>query len=236
MKNQISFIAVDDSFLDLLAVQEFAKNNTNLLNLGVYSNATDALLAINDLKPNLVFLDIEMPEFTGLELLSVVRKSVPMAVFITSHPEFAIDGFDLSALDYILKPLTQERFNICIKRVEEYWEMKNKAALYEIAFEQDTLTIKDGHNRMQIKRSDIIYVEAMQDYTKIVTATKNYLTLSTLTQFVGQFTDNELLRVHRSYAVAIKKITELRVNELFCNHYLIPIGKTYKPVVAQLRL
>jgi DNA-binding LytR/AlgR family response regulator len=234
MKKLIRYIAVDDNLLDLLAIGEYTKTNDNFTNLGSFSNATDALLAIKDTNPDLVFLDVEMPEFTGIELLATIRSLVPMAVFITSHPEFALDGFELSALDYILKPLTQDRFDICIKRVEEYWAMKQKAELYEIAFNKDSLTIKDGHNRLNIKRSDIIFAEAMQDYTKIVTAQKSYLTLSTLSQFVNQFADNELLRVHRSYAVSKNKITEKRSNELYCGTFLIPIGKTYKTSLAQI--
>jgi DNA-binding LytR/AlgR family response regulator len=235
MQNQIKYISVDDNILDILAIEEFAKKHEILKNIGSYSNASDALLAIKSSKPDLVFLDVEMPEFTGIELLAAIRKIVPMAVFITSHAEFAIDGFELSALDYILKPLTQERFDICVKRVVDYWEMKHKAALYEIAFEQDSLTIKDGHNRLNIRKSDIIFAEAMQDYTKIVTTDKNYLTLSTLSDFVSQFTDNELLRVHRSYAVSKNKITEKRSNELYCGTFLIPIGKTYKTLIANLK-
>jgi DNA-binding LytR/AlgR family response regulator len=234
MINQIKFIAVDDNFLDLLAIETFAKSHNNLINIGSFSNASEALLTIKNSKPDLVFLDVEMPEFTGIELLTSVRELVPMAVFITSHTEFALDGFSLSALDYILKPLTQERFTQCIKKVMDYWEMKQKAELYEIAFERDSLTIKDGHNRLNIRKSDIIFAEAMQDYTKIVTATKNYLTLSTLGNFIEQFSDNELIRVHRSYAVSAKKITERRTNELYCGTFLIPIGKTYRTFLSQI--
>jgi DNA-binding LytR/AlgR family response regulator len=236
MQNQIKYISVDDCMLDLLAIDEYVKAYPNLKKVDSYSNASDALLAIKSSKPDLVFLDVEMPYFTGIELLKAIRKEVPMAVFITSHPEFALDGFELSALDYILKPLTQERFNTCIKRVEEYWEMKNKAALYEIAFEHDSLTIKDGHNRLNIRKSDIIFAEAMQDYTKIVTTDKNYLTLSTLGNFVEQFTDNEMIRVHRSYAVSPNKISEIKTNELLCNKYQIPIGKTYKTILAAYKI
>lgn len=228
----ITFIAVDDNFLDLLAIDEYSKQYPHLEKIASFSNAAEAILAIQNLKPDLVFFDVEMPQLTGIELLASIRKIVPMAVFITSHAEFAINGFELSALDYILKPLTQERFDLCVKKILDYSEMKSKAELYEIAFEKDSLIIKDGHNRLNIRKSDIIYAEAMQDYTKIVTAQKNYLTLSTLGNFIEQFSDNELVRVHRSFAVSTKKITEKRTNELFCGNYLIPIGKTFKTALS----
>ena len=236
MQNKIRYLAVDDNFLDILAIDEFSKAHNCLQKIDNYSSVDEAFLATKLHKPDLIFLDIEMPKFSGIELLTALRAHVPMAVFITSHPEFALDGIELSALDYILKPLTQERFDQCMKKVNDYWEMKNKAELYEIAYQQDSLTIKDGHTRLNIKRSDIIFAEAMQDYTKIVTADKNYLTLSTLSQFVSQFSDNELIRVHRSYAVAPKKISEIKNNELLCKNYQIPIGKTYKTTLAAIRL
>lgn len=231
----IDYIIVDDDLLNAITVQHYAQSQAVLVHKGTYTSATEGLLAIETFKPTLVFLDIEMPNISGLEVLRKAKASVEMAVFITSHPEFAIDGFELSAIDYIIKPFTEERFQQCIKRVLDFWDMKQKAALFEIAFEAGTITIKDGHNRINIKKNDIIYVEAMQDYTKVVTTDKNYLTLSTLTHFIDQFNNNEMLRIHRSFAVATKKITQFNNTEIICGNHILPVGKTYKNNVAQLK-
>jgi DNA-binding LytR/AlgR family response regulator len=177
-----------------------------------------------------------MPGMTGIEVLRKIKDKVPVAVFITSHPEFALDGFELSALDYVLKPLTAERFALTANRIEEYWAMKQKAISYEVLFEKESLTIKEGHTQVKLPQEDIIYLEAMQDYTKVVTEKKSYLTLTTLTGFLEKLSGNRFLRVHRSYAVAINKIKELHASKIICGTNEIPIGKTYRSAITQLKL
>ena len=175
MSNQqqkIRFLAIDDSLLDSLALNEYAKAFDFLESCGTFSNALEGFEAQQYLKPDLVFLDIEMPGVSGIDLLRKIREQVPMAVFITSHPEFALDGFELSALDYVLKPLTEARFATTARRIAEYWEMKQKSEAYEVLFEKDMLTIKEGYHQIRLAQRDIVYLEAMQDYTKIVTPKK----------------------------------------------------------------
>ncbi|MCF0052140.1 LytTR family DNA-binding domain-containing protein [Dyadobacter sp. LJ53] len=232
----IRFIAIDDNPLDLLFISEFAKAFPFLQNCGTFANALEGYEAQQYIKPDLVFLDIEMPGFTGLELLKKIRSEVDIAVFITSHHEFAIEGYELSALDYILKPLTEARFQETARRIREYALMKHRAEAYEVLFGDDTLTIKEGHNQVKLSQKDIIYLEAMQDYTKIITQQKNYVTLSTLTCFMEQLPSDRFMRIHRSYAVSLNQIKELRHSEVVCNNTVIPVGKTYRSAIAKLRL
>ena len=236
MLKPLRYIAIDDNMVDLLMLKEYAASHSFLLHCGSYTSTSDGLAAVEAINPDLIFLDIEMPGLSGLEILRKIKDKVPIAVFITSHPEFALDGFELSALDYVLKPLTEERFTITAKRIQEYWEMKQKAISYEVLFEKESLTIKDGHNQIKLPQQDIIYLEAMQDYTKVVTEKKNYLTLTTLTGFLEKISNKNFIRVHRSYAVAINKIKELHSNKLICGNIEIPIGKTYRTVIGQLKL
>ena len=236
MQKTIRYIAIDDNPIDLLILKEYSSYFPFLQHSGSFSSSVEGLAAAETLHPDLVFLDIEMPGLTGLEILKHVKDRIPVAVFITSHPEFALEGYELSALDYILKPLTQERFAHTARRIEEYWDMKQKAISYEVLFEKESLTIKDGHNQVKLPQEDIIYLEAMQDYTKVVTEKKNYLTLTTLTGFLEKISTKHFIRVHRSYAVAINKIKELHSNKLICGNIEIPIGKTYRTVIAQLKL
>ena len=224
------------SLIDLLLLKEYAAAFPFLQFQGSYSNTTEGLAAVEEINPDLIFLDIEMPGLSGFDILRKIKSKVSIAVFITSHPEFALEGFELSALDYILKPLTAERFALTAKRIEEYWSMKQKAISYEVLFEKESLIIKEGHNQIKLPQQDIIYLEAMQDYTKVVTEKKNYLTLTTLTNFLEKIPGNDFIRVHRSYAVAIKKIKELHATKVICNNIEIPIGKTYRPVLSKLIL
>jgi DNA-binding LytR/AlgR family response regulator len=232
----VRFIAIDDNPLDLLAISEFSRSYPFLVNCGAFSHPLEGYEAQQYIKPDLVFLDVEMPGISGIDLLKKIREQVSMAVFITSHAEFALDGFELSALDYILKPLTEDRFAEAARKVREYWEMKQKSQAYEVLFEKDMLTIKEGHNHVRLAQRDIIYLEAMQDYTKIVTSQKNYMTLSSLSCFMEQLPTDRFLRVHRSYAVSLSQVKELRHSELLCNETVIPVGKTYRSTIAKLKL
>ncbi|WP_149244602.1 LytR/AlgR family response regulator transcription factor [Dyadobacter sp. 32] len=234
--NKVRFLAVDDNLLDLLAVSEFAKGFDFLENCGTYSNPIEAYEAQQYIKPDLVFLDIEMSSVTGIELLRKIRADVPMAVFVTSYPEYALDGIDLSVLDYVLKPLTAERFALTAQRIKQYWEMRQKSIAYEVLFENDLLTIKEGYKQIRISQNDIIYLEAMQDYTKIVTENRNYMTLSTMSFFMDRLPADRFMRVHRSYAVALHHIRELSQSEVVCSNARIPVGKTYRQLVSRLQL
>jgi len=236
MHKSVRYIAIDDNPIDLLMLKEYAGAFPFLQHGGSFPSPAEGLAAAEALQPDLVFLDIEMPGMTGLEILRQLKNKIPLAVFITSHAEFAVDGFELSALDYVLKPLTAERFAQTARRIGEYWDMKQKAISYEVLFENESLTIKDGHSQIKLPQQDIIYLEAMQDYTKVVTEHKNYLTLTTLSGFLEKISNHNFLRVHRSYAVAIKKIKELHANKLVCGNIEIPIGKTYRSAVTQLKL
>lgn len=236
IQNTIRYIAIDDNPVDLLILKEYASVFPFLQHAGSFSTPSAGLAGIEALHPDLVFLDIEMPGQTGLDILRVIKGKVPIAIFITSHPEFALEGFELSALDYILKPLTAERFSHTAKRIEDYWDMKQKAISYQVLFENESLTIKEGHNQIKLPQQEIIYLEAMQDYTKVVTEKKSYLTLTTLTGFLEKISNNNFLRVHRSYAVAVKKIKELHSDKVICGNSIIPIGKTYRSSIAQLKL
>lgn len=124
----------------------------------------------------MIFLAIEMPGLSGINVLEKIRTEVPVAVFITSDPEFALEGFELSALDYILKPLTQQRLVICVKQIEEYFSMLQKAKACDVLIEKETIKIQEGYNKVRLKQKEIIYLEAMQDYTKVVTDEKKYMT------------------------------------------------------------
>lgn len=225
----IRYLIVDDNELDRLAIETLAEKLPNLRHCGSFENPLEAIAAIEAIKPDLVFLDVEMPLASGITLLKAVRNSVSMAIFITSFPEFALEGFELSALDYILKPFTEERFAQSMKRVNEYWEMKSKSLAYDISVEQESIIIKQGHDQMKIQLREIIYLEAMNDYTKLVLDGKQYITLVNLSRFLEQLPTSFFIRVHRSYAVAIPKIEKSVNHEVYLgNDIQLPVSKSYR--------
>ncbi len=233
----LRYMIVDDDLLDQLSLLSLLGLHPFLQHMATCNNAADAYTAIHTLQPQVVFFDIDMPGGNGIDLLKTVKDIVPVSVFVTSHMEYALESYELQVLDFLLKPVTEERVAKTAARIQDFWQLKEKAEAWSVFFEQENITIKDGYNQLRIPVSDIVYVEAMKDYTKLVTPTKSYLTLSPFTQFIERLPAKLFMRVHRSYAVAIHKIKELRNNEIICgNQSIIPIGKTYRPLMSQLKL
>jgi DNA-binding LytR/AlgR family response regulator len=232
----VRYLIVDDNELDRIVVETLAREYPFLQLCGNYANPLEAMEGIKVQQPDLILLDVEMPGATGIDLLKAVRDIVPMAIFITSYPEFALDGFELSALDYIVKPLLEERFAQSMKRVTEYWEMKQKSTAYDVFIEKEMITIKQGHDRLRLPLNDIIYLEALNDYTKLITGQKSYITIGALSKFLEQLPENHFCRIHRSYAIAIDKISALRRNEVECGGITLPVGKTYRTAIARMKL
>lgn len=232
MITNIRCICIDDEQDDLFLLNEYIKTEQTLINIGSFSSPSEGMQAIISLQPDLVFLDIEMSGITGIEILRLLRSKIELAVFVTSHPEFALESFELSAFDYILKPITEKRFNSTVQRLKDYWSMRQKAATYELLQEPDTLLISEGRNKTKVPINEIIYLEAMQNYTKIVTSKRSYLTLVGINTFLNKLPQLSFLRIHRSYAVARNQINGLlSSDEVICGNITLPIGKTYKDIV-----
>jgi DNA-binding LytR/AlgR family response regulator len=232
MKEPLRYIIVDDNRLDQLTLQARAKAYGNLKELAICDSAAEALTAINTLQPDIVFFDIDMPELNGIELLKLVKDVVPVSIFVTSHMEYALSSYELAAFDYILKPVKEDRFKAAMDRVVDFWEMKLKAIAYTVHFEEETITIKEGHNQVRIPLYEIEYLEAMKDYTKIITPGKKYMTLMPLSTFIKQLPADQFTRIHRSYAVKRDKVTRLQAHELYIGKTELPIGKTYRTEIA----
>ncbi len=236
METQVNFISIDDDELDLMVINQLASLYPMLTYKGSFFNAADGIGAISAINPQLVFLDIDMPGISGIELAKKLKGKVPMVVFVTAHLEFALDGFELSALDYLLKPVTEPRFAQTMQRVNDYWQMKQRAEAYEILVEKESLLIKEGHNYIRLPQQEIIYLEAMQDYTRIVASQKKYMVNINLSGFMERLPGEKFLRIHRSYAVAVHKIKQLRLGEVAGDGFNLPVGKTYRTALAKIKL
>ncbi len=234
MTKPLNYIIVDDNKLDQLTLLAKAKPFDRLINLAVCNNSDEALEAIKTFNPDIAFLDVDMPGLSGIELLRIVKDDIPVAIFVTSHMEYALESYELAAFDFLLKPVKTERFNAAVDRAFEFIEMKEKALAYTVQFEKKTITIKDGYEHILIPLNDILYLEAMRDYTRIITSKKKYMTLTSLSVFITQLPENLFSRIHRSYAVNLKKITAFQNNELFIGTLSLPVSKSYKTSLIKL--
>lgn len=233
MQKVYTCIIVDDEEVDRLMVLHFAKQYPFLNITGCFASAEAALQFAKTNAPDILFLDIDMPGLNGLELRKELA-SIPACIFITSYPDYAVESFELEVLDFIVKPLKAERFAKTMVRLQTYLEIRHKATLLDYSLGGDTLFIKDGHEQIKLQLHDIIYLEALRDYTSIVTPTKKYCVLSTLGNLLEQKAFQMFIRIHRSYAVQKNFINKITAKEVFIRDIILPVGRSYKEALDGL--
>jgi DNA-binding LytR/AlgR family response regulator len=232
MYDTITYLVVDDDELDRLAVISEASKYAYLQRLATCKNGLEAIEYINHLKPDIVFSDIEMPGTNGIEMMRTLYGKIPVPIFITSHPEFALESYDLEVFDYILKPLSAERFEKCMSRVLDFFRLRQKAMAIESG-ESGYIMVKQGYEKHRLHHSDIVFLESMKDYTKIKTMSgQSLLVLETLSSLLKQLPEDKFLRIHRSYAVNRNKVESVAPAKVTILGEELPVGKSFKGAVS----
>lgn len=225
---QFNCVIIEDDEIDRLTVLSFAKKFPILNILGVFELAEDAIPLIEKEKIDILFLDIDMPGLNGIDFRKKTQE-IPVCIFITAHPEHAVESFQIDTLDFIVKPLKLDRFTQTIKRIEEFMEIKLKASLFEASIGGDTIYIKEGHEQTKVKLHEILYLEALKDYTLVITDKKRHCVLSSIGNLLKEDHFQSFIRIHRSYAVQKQYIEKKLVNDVLLNNgVIIPIGRSYK--------
>lgn len=228
-------LIVDDEPLALDLMENYIHRMTHLHLIG---RCEDAVSAFNVLKgkdkTDLLFLDIEMPQISGLELIKSLDFP-PKVILTTAHRKYAIEGFELDVIDYLVKPIGFPRF---LKAVNKFFSRSRNIHLQPTHSSPETekqyLFIKVEKKQLKIYLKDILYIESLKDYIRIYTEMGNYVIYQSLSSFTGQLPPSSFLRVHRSYTVAIEKITALEGNFLEIKGQPIPISRNKKPEILQL--
>ncbi|MCC6287988.1 MAG: response regulator transcription factor [Chitinophagaceae bacterium] len=226
-ENIYSCFVVDDEEIDRLSTLSFCRRYPFLQVTGVYASGLAALEAARIHPPDVLLLDIDMEDISGLELRERLL-TVPACIFITAYPDYAVESFEKAALDFLVKPISADRFAQTMERLAQYLVLHYKARLLDYTLGGDAVFIKEGHHQVKILLHEILYLEALKDYTGIVTATKKYCVLSTLTGLLEQEVFSMFVRIHRSYAVQKNYITKITPKEIFVNDIVLPVGGVYK--------
>ncbi|WP_417600575.1 LytR/AlgR family response regulator transcription factor [Owenweeksia hongkongensis] len=213
-------IIVDDDPLSREALRHSIGRHSDLRLEGSYHNALEAKMALAKKDLDLVFLDIEMPEMTGFELLNSY-KNIPQVVLVTSNKDHAFEAFRYDVTDFISKPIDHSRFEQAVERVLRYSQSMPQRV------EEHNLVIKSDGVLVKINAGDIDYVEAMGDYIKVVLADSNYVVHSTMKAFITQLPD-AFLRVHKSYIVNLDKVLEIDDSYLVGEYFNLPVSRSYK--------
>ncbi len=228
MRKPYRYIIVDDNEIDQLSVYSHLKDNPLLTCAGFFSSSKQVEAFLQNETVDILFLDIDLNGESGIELRKKLLE-IPACIFITSHPEFALDGFTLNALDYLVKPFDKERFNQTISRIKSYFEIREKAALYDSKVEGECIVIKEGHDQVKVPLKDILFLEALKDYTLVVTNKKKHCVLCNLGTMLKQDCFSDFIRIHRSYAVAksaIKRIGSSAIKTV--TDVELPVGRSFK--------
>lgn len=194
------------------------------------TNPYDALELLSSQKIDLLLLDIEMPDLSGVEFVKSLGQK-PLIIFTTAYEEYALEGYELDIVDYLVKPIRLERFLKAINKANRLYNL-NKNQI--VTLEEKYLTIKVEYKTVKIAKSDVLYIEGLKDYVKIYTNDKMYLTRLNLKGIENKLPSNDFLRIHRSYIVARKKITAFNQSEISIGNQDFSIGFSYQGKVNKL--
>ena len=222
----ISCLLLDDEPLAIELLEDFIRR-IPFLNLS--EKFTEPLLALDYLSKNevdLIFLDIKMPDLTGIDFFKSLNKK-PELIFTTAYSEFAVQGFELQALDYLLKPISFERFLIAVNRAKEYVDAKKSKQGNNY---RDYFFINVSHKIYKFFYNEILYLEGLKDYTKVylTTSTPPVLVLYNLKYFEDFLNPNEFVRIHRSFIVPISKITTISRKSVTIGNQSFPVSDNYR--------
>jgi len=221
---ELKCIAIDDEPLALEVIKKHIADFPQLKLLHTFEDAISAAEYLRNNTIDLLFIDIDMPDITGIELVRSLKQK-PMVIFTTAHKAFAYEGFELEALDYLLKPIDLKRFSAGVNKAIDYAKYKSTGQS-----EMDgSLYVHSEYRMIKIELKEIEYIESMQDYIKIYLSNieKPVLTLMSLKGVLEKLPQTEFARIHRSYAVAIKKIRSIHNHKAKLKTIELPIGNNY---------
>ena len=224
---ELKCIIIDDDPISRDVLKTCVDKTPYLKLQGSYSNAMEGKIALDKKDIDLIFLDVEMPEMTGIEFLETF-KNVPQVIMVTSEKKYAFEAFEHDVTDYISKPVNYDRFLKAAERAKYYEEnlVHNKA-------EEDFVFLKVDGAIIKVRTSAIEYVEAMGDYVKVVTFDKNYVVHSTMKAFVAKLPENDFLRIHKSYILNINKVEEVVDSYAIGEYFNLPISRSNKKSLLQ---
>lgn len=225
----IKCLLVDDEPLAREGLTNYIQKVPFLELVDACSNAFEAIQQLEIHPVDLLFLDIQMPDLNGIEFVKAVRQ-LPAVIFTTAHREYAVEGFELNAVDYLLKPFSFDRFLKAVQKV--------KAQIPQEIFNEplpadNHIFIKADGQLIRIQLHDILYIEANKDYVFIYTTTARYMTLLSLKQLEERLPPDQFLRVHRSFLVALAKVSKIEGNLLHVHTHKIPVSRSLAEEVHQ---
>lgn len=225
-----SVIIVDDEPYSHKVLQNHIGKIPLLQLKASFFNAADARAWLDANKTDIILLDIKMPEISGLEFLrSLVEK--PITIFITAFRDYALEGFELGVIDYLLKPVQFNRLEMAINRAIDFLQLVNMASAIDTEEKNFEILVKEGNKKTVIDFRDIIYAQGLKDYTILQTAKKKYVVKGSVKTMEQYLPADFFMRVHKSFIVAKNKIRLVHKNKIELEEISIPVGRLFKEAV-----
>ena len=215
----IRCIIVDDEPLARDVLETYIADNKQLELVASCKNSEEGLEVVEKEHIDVIFLDIQMPDVSGINLVKSL-KNPPLIVFTTAYDQYAVDGFEVSAIDYLLKPISPERFNIAVEKVKYILETRPKNDQF--------LFIRADYQDVRVYFNEILYIEGLKDYVRIVTKDKRIITLMNIKGILTKLPEKQFIRIHKSYIVALDKVDSIKSGFVIIGDKEIPIGLTFK--------
>lgn len=223
----IKTIIVEDDPFSAKVLEKFVQNTEFLELAAICNSGLEASKLLRTLPVDLLLLDVEMPEMSGLDLLSTLNKEA-MVIMVSASRDYAVEAFEQNVIDYLVKPLTYPRFLIAAQKALDKVKQQNQTNSTDFTF------VKVEQKLVKIPFSEIFYIEALGDYVHIVAKDKKTIVYSTMKSIESKFPANKFMRVHRSFIVNLDKIKSVEDNNIAIGNDYIPIGATYLKSVLQM--
>lgn len=225
-------IAVDDEPLALELMETYISQVPGLELKEIFSDAISAWGFLQKNPIDLVFLDIQMPDITGTQLARSLNRRQPMVIFTTAFSKYAVEGFNVDAVDYLLKPFEFDRFLEAVNKAKEFKELHETA---KSSAEESAIFVKSDYQNLRINTREIVYIEGFDDYIRIhLESGKSIFTLMSLKCIMEKLPEKEFLRIHRSYIVSIRRIQRIYNQMIQLGEIELPIGKSYVESVKKI--
>jgi two-component system LytT family response regulator len=221
----INCIAIDDEPKALEVIERYCQKVDSICLKATFREPVKAIEFLRSEEIDLIFLDINMPDINGIQLITALAAK-PMVIFTTAYSNYAVESYNLNAVDYLLKPITFDRFLASVNKAAVLFALKSKTSNKNAG--PDTVFVKSGPQTYQVKIGDILYLEKDGNYITVHLKDKKILIRENMTDIFEIVPEEEFVRVHKSFVVAVKHITMIEVHQLIINGEKIPIGSTYR--------
>lgn len=219
-------IIVDDEPLAVQLIESHIEKCDSITAVSSFTNPLEALSFLQKNQVDIIFLDVQMPEITGIQVAKIINDQTKI-IFTTAYPNYAVEGFELNATDYLVKPITLERFLKAVSRISIESKVENSSSK-ENEVDLDYVFVKTEYKHVKIAISDILFLKSLGDYVSIHTREKRIMTLENMKSFENKLSSSKFSRVHRSYIVAIDKIDFIEKNRIVIQDESIAIGGKYQ--------